>query len=979
MSEHAGISSIWTQARERLPQTKDGDLDAEINYVLKYLQNNAPELYSGIPVPRRTQQDIVNLARDLSAKVPEASVQARFSFLSIGFEIGNKEHGWNVPLVPQLVRVEKPQNWATIDNFSDRARAARIERSYGIVLENPPSSDFSTLLGQLLFTAIFFGGLLEQVWLEPFLNAVINREFFQHKGILWLEMVKKTKLSTDENDETIVSSYTKRFFPDNYSLILLYRLLDKNMVPCAMPCPKPWNLLKSFLKTIPGLSDLTLPNTLNEFMKVAISRNLFLPGSMLSYASGRLKSTSLAIEPWLRCISGKAVSKIRLAPQEIPKNDAKIASLIVPRNYSSRRQDALFDEMMEEIGPKNGVDLSPSETKAIFERMLADHRNELSFAFQLLLYWGRQLLTPRKSYLERRSKKGAVTNSTVRRYFSAIGSALLLVAEDQNLTTLDLDVLELLYEQIIDDRQSDDAMAPQCLFQFHGFLQAFFDRPPIESIELKGATPEATNLNANLITQDVYILILCGLGWGRGSMSRWQRLRVMAWVICYRCGLRPSEVLKLRVIDFQMVGAKDYELLVRVSPKTERGRRRVPASSLLSPEERDLLLEYYLQRCSEVDLYGDNYLFAHPEQQSGRLIYEEFYAPVIELLRTITLDDTIRLYHTRHTFNSGLQVQLLLRGKPLLNQDKFLNLESSIDQDRLLRAACMGNEHCGRKDQQVQCILVGHSSPEITNKYYNHLSDALLGTLVRQRRDVVPISLATVTTLGGMKQSWAAELLEQGRNDHPLAALVKLQAKKHASLLEHPLLTHAASMSLPDEEKQEISKLPPWEDVLTQEMTLELRKGEGNWDYASKLYERISRLKGKRFRSIVNIIQDMSNQLENSKKRWRGPIYSGISELRSVLKALHAIKVSAQSIVLVHHPRRGQSEEEQSAALKMWQERLEMPVWRWLRGELANASAPKKGIMELRVLNTTDIAQAGKLPPVNRGFEITVQLLGRCT
>jgi integrase len=649
--------------------------------------------------------------------------------------------------------------------------------------------------------------------------------------------------------------------------------------------------------------------------------------------------------------------------------------LVVPRKYSSKRQDALFGKLLEKISPKKGVEISRPETRAIFERMLVDHKKELSPAFQLMIFWGKQLLTHRSSYLERRRKREAVTTATIRRYFRAIGSAFLLAAENRNLTTIDQVELELLYEQTLEDRQSD-GKAPQCLFQFHGFLMAFYGLPPMESIELKGATSGATNLNANLITLEIYNLVLRGLGWGKVGMSRWQRLRTIAWVICYRCGLRPSEVLNLRVIDLQMVGAEDFELLVRVSPKTERGRRRVPATLRMDRDERGLLLKYFRQRCSEIGLFGDSYLLAHPEQKLGRLADEAIYEPTRALLRSISRDDTLRLYHARHTFNSSLQVQFQLRGKPLFNQTAFLNLDVSTENDRMLRDALMGNEHWGRKDQHVQGILVGHSAPEITNQYYNHLNDVLLGSLVRQRRDAVPISLATVAMLGGLHQSWAGELLAKSSNEHPLASLVKVLAKKHADELTHPLLANATPLSLPAEESHVDAKLPPWEVVLTQDLATELRRGEDNWDVAFQLYERARRLRGKRFRLVAIIILEMGNQLENGRKRWRGPIYAAITDLRSALLVLQEIGVSAESIVLVHHPRRGRSVDEQAAALKLWQERVDLPVGGWFPGEPANATAPKKGIIELRVINSVGgLVQKEKLPPVNRGFEVAIKLL----
>ena len=972
MTERVEASAIWKQAREKLTLAKHVGTDAEISHVLRHLENNASDIYSGYPVPRRNKQEIIQLAMDLSSNVPESSVQIRFNFLAIGFEIGNKEFGWNVPLIPQLVRVRKPKNWATIDNFTRRAVTNRLEQAFGNALEHPPANDLAAQLGQILFTAVFFGGLLERGWLEAFLNAVISREFFQYKGILWVEMVRKTKLSGEQYTEQDQPSYTKRFFPDNFTEVLLYRLLDLDLVPCAMPCPKPWDLLRSYLKSLPGISDLQLPCSLDEFLKLAISRNLFLPGSMLSFANGKLRSTSLAIEPWLRCISGKAVRNSRPEKPVNQHDQDDALMLIEPKKYSSKRQEALFGKLMEEISPKKNVELSRSATGKIFVKMLIDHKNELSPAFQLMIFWGKQLLTPRSSHLERRSKKEAVTVSTIRRYFRAIGSAFLLAAENQNLTKIDPAELELIYEQTIEDRQND-AKAPQCLYQFHGFLMAFYSLPPIESIELKG-TSGASNLNANLITLEVYYLVLRGLGWG--GMSRWKQLQAIAWSICYRCGLRPSEVLNLRTIDFQMVGTEDFELLVRVNPKSLRGRRRLPASLRMNSDECRVLLDYYQKRCSEIGLFGDDYLLAHPAQKTGRLADADIYEPIRKLLRLITKDDTLRLYHSRHTFNSGLQVQFQLRGEPLFNQADFLDIEVSTENDWLLRDALMGNEHWGRKDQHVQGILVGHSTPETTNLFYNHLNDALLGTLVRQRRDAVPVSLSAVAMLGGLKQSWAGELLAKSGREHPLASLVQVQARKHADELTHPLLAHAVPLSLPSGKRHEDAKLPSWETVLTEDLAIELQRGEENWDFTFQMYERVRRMKGKRFRSVVIIVQEMGSQLENNRRRWRGPTYAGITELKSVIATLLDIGVSTESIVLVHHPRRGQPVDEQAAALKLWRERVTLPTGGWIPGEPANATVPRRGLIELRVGKLGDrLTKMEKLPPVNQGFESAIRLL----
>lgn len=973
MTGHTEAAIVWSHAEKRLTPSKEADLVKEVAYVLRYLEAEAPDLYVGTPPPRRTEEDVIQLARELSRNVPESRVRIRFRFLGLGFEIGNRDHGWHVPLVPQLVRVKKVRNWSTVENFTLRAIATKLELAFGEALERQPAKDLAGNLGQIMFTAIFFGGLLERCWLEPFLEAVIRREFFQHKGIIWVEMVRKYKTPPDLSAEYGETTYTKRFFPDYFTAAQLYRLLDLGQLSTSIPCPRPWDLLQAYLISLPGIADLQLPGNLTDFLKLAVSRNLHLPGSMLSYATGTLKSTSLAIEPWLRCISGKAVANSRPDNARERQGHTDELKVTIPRKYSFRRQEALFRTLLNNIGPTKGKELPVPETKAVFVRMLAERKRELSPALQLMLLWGKQLLSPRSSYLERRNKREALTTRSVRRYLGALGSAFLLAAENSNLTTIDQIELELIYEQVIEDRQSD-TKAAQCLCQFHGFLMAFFGLPPIESVELKGVTSGPTNQNANLITLDLYNLVLRDLGMGNTKISRWQQLRVVAWVICYRCGLRPSEVLNLRVIDLQVIGTEDFEILVRVSPKTERGRRRIPASLCINRDESRLVLSYYQQRCSEVGLFGEHYLLAHPEQRTGRLLDEDVFGPVRTLLRTITQDDTLLLYHARHTFNSCLQAQFQLRGAPIFDLPGFLNLDISAENDQLLRTVLMGNEHWGRKDQHVQGILVGHASPVITNQYYNHLNDVLLGSLVRQRRDMVPISLKTIVVLGGVRLSWAGELMNTNGNDHPLAGLVKVQAKKHADALTHPLLAQALPMSLPTVKAPKKDKLPSWEEVITQEIAQQLKRGEGNWDLAFKMYERARNIQGKRFSSVVAMIQELGRQMENRNRRWRGPTFTGVTELRSILSVLHELGVPAESVVLVHHPRRGQRDAERAEAFKLWQERTHCQTGCWVGGESANANAPKKGIIELRVVN---MVTAGKLPNVSRGFELAIKLLAK--
>lgn len=969
MMRRAEASPIWERAANKFTPGQRVDTKAEIGRVLKYLADNHPDLYAGWPPPAKSEQEIIQIARDLSYQTPEPVLRVRFKFLATAFDLGNLTSGWRVPLVPQLVRIKKPKNWATPERFRLRPLASKIEQAFGLDLQRPISPDPAVIFGQVLFSSVFFGCLLERQWLAPFLQAVTERQFFQYQGVLWVEMVQhhQPPLAEDAERETGLSAgFTKRFFPDNFTAALLYRILDRTLSPAPAFTQSPWELIQGYLAQLPGLVPTEQPRSLNRFLEISLSRNLMLPGSMLAYATGQLPATSLAIGPWLRCLSGKAIA-IRKPPT--PALPTKTSGPVVsaPKQYHPKMEEKLFAELLHQLSPKGSV-LSTQKGAAILDGFFKKHQPEISSAFQLQILWARQLLRQRSSYLEQRAKKHPLKVSSVARYLRAVNTSLLIAAGNEDLLALEPQDLELIYEHAIELRPEDN-MAPRCLGQFHGFLSAAYSLSPLESLELKSMGSAAGNSNANLITPEFYARVLEGLGWGKEPPARWQRLQMLAWILCYRCGLRPSEVLNLRCQDVQLMGLLgDFELLIRSGTKTRRGVRRPPASLFLAKPEQELFLSYYNQRLQETGLFGDQFLFSHPDQKSGRLLDQNLFGPIRALLLAVSQDETLRLYHSRHSFNCRLQVQLQLRGRPLLGKVNFLDLGISPEQDTAVRHALMGNEAWGRKDQYVQAILVGHATPGTTNRFYNHLSDALIGTLVKQARDRVPVSIRTIQELGGTKTSWAGELLaEQG--EHSLAAFVTWKAKTWESTLRHPLLQQTLPLTLPKQPTLPRRLLPPWEEAVAGESARHLRRGEANWAMAHKVYTGILALEDKRLKSGLLQIGDIGKQLADKGRRWRGPTYASITELRSAIELLLKIAIAPQCILLVHHPRKGQAIPTQREALKMWQTRIEASVGGWHRGEPGASNTPAKGCVEVRVVNREGTAGSRKLPAMSRGFE----------
>jgi hypothetical protein len=228
--------------------------------------------------------------------------------------------------------------------------------------------------------------------------------------------------------------------------------------------------------------------------------------------------------------------------------------------------------------------------------------------------------------------------------------------------------------------------------------------------------------------------------------------------------------------------------------------------------------------------------------------------------------------------------------------------------------------------------------------------------------------------LGNVHQAWASELLAE-EGGHLLSKLVKSLAKKYEESLLHPLLKNAKPFSVHKQAAYNGSQLLPWEEVINGEVARMLTRGEDNWDLAFKIYKGVRKFEGKHLSMVAGVICDINAKIEDSGNRWRGPVYASITELRIVLLLINEIGIENGSILLVHHAKWGQAFAEKGEALKLWQERIDIPVGGWVQGEMANASSPKKGVVEVRIIDHVWQPVSKRLPNMNRGFVVVIKLL----
>lgn len=213
-----------------------------------------------------------------------------------------------------------------------------------------------------------------------------------------------------------------------------------------------------------------------------------------------------------------------------------------------------------------------------------------------LLLWAKHLL----KYGHENSSALAI--STITQYLTSIGSRLVEYLGDQAIAQLTAAELEEVYTQILDNIESRGLKikVARTLYYFQQYLENKMHLEPIDIKGVLGIQSAPAVVDANIIWVDEFKLLLKNLEEAQLERIHPDLLIIIKLlaILGYRCGLRRSEALKLRVIDIQ--GTNQPELLIRPHAKrrlkTASSQRRLPLKLLLDKEELELLLNWRNKR-----------------------------------------------------------------------------------------------------------------------------------------------------------------------------------------------------------------------------------------------------------------------------------------------------------------------------------------------------------------------------------------------
>jgi len=325
---------------------------------------------------------------------------------------------------------------------------------------------------------------------------------------------------------------------------------------------------------------------------------------------------------------------------------------------------------------------------------------------------------------------------------------------------LDSDELHDLYADVIESCPTSNSKntAGARLYAFHQFLMIRLQAPQVDFSDLSGCKgPAEASVDANLISCASFDQIKKVLCPDFDQASRLRKMQLLIAIIAFRCGLRRSEVLKLRLIDLQ--GYTEPELLIRTNRygyvKSNESIRRLPLISLLEGDELRLLLKWKNERLfEEGKKVSDALLFCLRGQSTQRFSGGEIFAAIMQSVHQVTGDFTLVFHHFRHSFATWLLIRLLLVVPEAVRQ-RFHFLQHSLFEHEAcsrLRSALLGNQQLGRQALYATAQLCGHAGPEVTLLHYFHLCDLLLHAELYLPDNQPMLDAATIMRITGLKE-----------------------------------------------------------------------------------------------------------------------------------------------------------------------------------------------------------------------------------
>lgn len=694
--------------------------------LLKILDAKVPGCKTGaadLDIPN-TVLDEIDMWLDMQDSANRATTHLR-RFLRAGLAKGLQELNWRVELPPAEMAFISEQNPITPNDLIHLAQLRQQITAFEEQLQRPMQDlSVSMLYGQMLFSAIVFGGLTDPKAMLQLPYA--NKNIRYHGDYVWVDL-----FTPDYPKHTHAQRGLRRWFPDPVSLILLTRLpklpasyTDKNKL-------RHWlNLaLLSFIKKLSAeavgrptyrqvrASINTWRSTVNAY------QHLILPPYIARYCAGEVDSTAWPEKVWLRVLMQQAVIAEPVIKNTLEQHITGAPVKPAQLSIDDSKKHALYRAVRAALH-KDSTTREPSMSSVTEQlRGLKLDAQHISPLLYCLVDWVKQ-----------RFIKKHIKRSTAYQQLTSIGRDLLSTFDEQHLLELTTEDFHSAYESILERAPSAITRKNKADFlrRFHAHAADVLGVAPVKLQNVDEgffALPDA-----NVLTEIEYQILYQFLD-SKKAVSPVSHAQLIVFILGYRCGLRISEVQYIQLAELQYpwiqkvlpLDKKDRlrscaaTLLVRDDAfkklKSVSSQRQLPLNLLMSDEERFELLNYHQVQSKKLGngKVKNKYLFSEDSINAEPMNFMDLQRGLHELMRQLTGDMQLRFHHLRHSFASHALQAVQKSVAPLQLPEHW--------QDQLLQGI-------SRKHLHQISDYVGHNNAGVTLHHYTHNLDCLVRDLL---------------------------------------------------------------------------------------------------------------------------------------------------------------------------------------------------------------------------------------------------------
>lgn len=733
----AGETKLGAAARQESRKRRRDSMRLRLTEELKM---SRPELYNGERDIALSDEHVEMLREAVCEGLMGQELRDAHNLLVKGLYRGTQELGWQLN-PPSMVRTLSMEASAISNRSQDLCQEYNVlnaqffEDLGDTTSQTGLQKDISLAAGQLLFSLIMHSGCLSNKVVLQLPEAIRSGAHVQGDRV-WLECrYRSSKAGTVESEtdseqedsgtqaplkyEVEAERPDRRVFPVPVTALLLMRFYKR--YGRQWPRESVRNLIGNYLKHLDPTATLGRSPQKRVIELSRAKTAVLLPGVLRTYAETARLAPPISSVNMVRFVSGGHWRLMEKQEQEADGIRAVEHERIANKAGCRNLRESL--SRLKALLRAQGV--SGKQEAMRVRAGVRDYLNEhidLHPLIELLAHWAIHLLAHGN-----KSGEPLAPSSTLD-YVEKVSKALLPLASElvcpKELKERTGEQWEALYEVALENSSAAKPPVAARLGYFHRFLEQAFD---YSEAEIEG-TAGAGEVDAAIITPTEYIRAYELLAQGRADDL--SRLCAAALVLGYRCGLRRTEALGLKLKDF--VGfdtnLERVELLVQRNGfrrlKSFSATRRLPLWVLLTKEELILIRSLRERRKAQCSGDLEKPMFDLPVGIERHLVERMVMVPVTQTLRHVTGDQSARFHHLRHSFAS-LTLLRMLEFEPL----QFIPPAYRIDMVHLYHP-CADEvmwRKAGLSDTLSSIYMLstwlGHSSPSITMQTYAHSAD----------------------------------------------------------------------------------------------------------------------------------------------------------------------------------------------------------------------------------------------------------------